>query len=49
MRQIRITLPQKKIEDFCLKWKISKDQYRVIFSDLSARDVTAEQLKELEK
>jgi predicted nucleotidyltransferase len=24
MRQIRITLPQKKIEDFCLKWKISE-------------------------
>jgi len=24
MRQIRIKLPQKKIEDFCLKWKISE-------------------------
>ncbi|MHC4737550.1 MAG: nucleotidyltransferase family protein [Planctomycetota bacterium] len=24
MRNIRITLPQKKIEDFCLKWKISE-------------------------
>ena len=24
MRQIRITLPQKKIGDFCLKWKISE-------------------------
>ena len=24
MKQIRITLPQKKIEDFCLKWKISE-------------------------
>ncbi len=24
MRQIRITLPQKKIEDFCCKWKISE-------------------------
>ena len=24
MRQIRITLPKKKIEDFCLKWKISE-------------------------
>jgi predicted nucleotidyltransferase len=22
MGQIRITLPKKKIEDFCLKWKI---------------------------
>ena len=24
MRQIRITLPQKEIEDFCLKWKVSE-------------------------
>ena len=24
MRQIRITLPQKQIEEFCLKWKISE-------------------------
>ena len=24
MGQIRITLPQKKIGDFCLKWKISE-------------------------
>lgn len=24
MRNIRITLPQKKIEDFCIKWKISE-------------------------
>ena len=24
MRQIRITLPHKQIEDFCLKWKISE-------------------------
>ncbi len=24
MRQIRITLPQKNIEDFCRKWKISE-------------------------
>ncbi len=24
MRQIRITLPQKKIGDFCLKWKITE-------------------------
>jgi len=23
MGQIRITLPQKKIDDFCIKWKIS--------------------------
>ena len=24
MRQIRITLPQKQISEFCLKWKISE-------------------------
>jgi predicted nucleotidyltransferase len=24
MGQIRIKLPQKKIEDFCLRWKISE-------------------------
>ena len=24
MRRIRITLPQKKIEEFCLNWKISE-------------------------
>jgi len=24
MRRIRITLPQRKIKDFCLKWKISE-------------------------
>jgi predicted nucleotidyltransferase len=24
MSQIRVTLPQKKIEDFCLKWKVSE-------------------------
>jgi len=24
MTQIRITLPQKKIEDLCLKWKVSE-------------------------
>jgi outer membrane lipoprotein-sorting protein len=32
-----------------LRWKISDDQYRVIFGDLTAVDVTAEQLSELEK
>lgn len=24
MGQIKITLPQKRIEDFCLKWKVSE-------------------------
>ena len=32
-----------------MRWKISDDQYRVIFGDLSARTVTGEQLAELEK
>jgi len=32
-----------------LRWKISDSQYRVIFGDLTAADVTAEQLPELEK
>ncbi|MHC4131102.1 MAG: hypothetical protein ACYSSP_07920 [Planctomycetota bacterium] len=32
-----------------LRWKVSDDQYRVIFGDLSAEDLTAEELAELEK
>ena len=32
-----------------MRWKISDDEYRVIFGDLSAEDVTAEELAELEK
>jgi len=32
-----------------MRWKVSDDQYRVIFGDLSAEDVTAEELAELEK
>ena len=32
-----------------LRWKISDNQYRVIFADLTAADVTAEELSELEK
>jgi hypothetical protein len=32
-----------------LRWKISDNQYRVIFADLTAADVTAEELAELEK
>jgi len=35
-------------EAVLLRWKISDDQYRVIFGDLSTMDVTAEQLAELE-
>jgi len=32
-----------------LKWKVSDDHYRVIFGDLTAEDLTAEQWNELEK
>ena len=32
-----------------LRWKISDNQYRVIFGDLTAADVTAEELAKLEK
>jgi outer membrane lipoprotein-sorting protein len=32
-----------------LKWKVSDDHYRVIFGDLSAEDLTAEQWNEFEK
>lgn len=35
-------------EAVLMRWKISEGQYRVIFGDLSALDVTAEELKELE-
>jgi hypothetical protein len=32
-----------------LWWKVSDDQYRVIFGDLTAENITAEELAELEK
>ncbi|MDH4238606.1 MAG: hypothetical protein OEW48_03485 [Phycisphaerae bacterium] len=32
-----------------LQWKVSDDHYRVIFGDLTAEDLTAEQWKEFEK
>lgn len=35
-------------EAVLMRWKISDDEYRVIFGDLSALTVTAEKLKELE-
>jgi len=42
------TVGPDNVEAVLLRWKISDDQYRVIFGDLSTRDVTAEQLAELE-
>jgi len=32
-----------------MRWKISEDTYRVIFGDLTAENVTAEQLREMEE
>jgi len=36
-------------EKVLLRWKISDDQYRVVFGDLSALDVSADELEKLEK
>jgi tetratricopeptide (TPR) repeat protein/outer membrane lipoprotein-sorting protein len=36
-------------EKVLLRWKIADEQYRVIFGDLSASDISAEELAELEK
>ena len=32
-----------------MRWKTSENMYRVIFADLSAADVTPEELKDFEK
>jgi predicted nucleotidyltransferase len=37
MRQIRITLPQKKIEAFCLKWKVLE---MALFGSVVSEDFT---------
>jgi len=37
------------VDAVLLRWKVSDSEYRVIFGDLTTRDVTAEQLAELEK
>ncbi len=39
----------KDADKVLLRWKASDSEYRVIFGDLSARTVTAEELAELEK
>jgi tetratricopeptide (TPR) repeat protein len=36
-------------EAVLMRWKVSEDKYRVIFGDLSALDVSADELTELEK
>ena len=43
------TVTVQDVEKVLLRWKISDNQYRVIFGDLSALDVSAEELAELEK
>ncbi len=43
------TVAFQDVEKVLLRWKISDDQYRVIFGDLSALDVSADELAELEK
>jgi len=37
------------VEKVLMRWKISDDQYRVIFGDLSTRDVNSEELTQLEQ
>ncbi len=43
------TVGPDDVEAVLMRWKISDEKYRVIFGDLSALDVTAEELGELEK
>jgi outer membrane lipoprotein-sorting protein len=43
------TVTVQDVERVLMRWKISDDQYRVIFGDLSTLDVSTEKLAELEK
>jgi hypothetical protein len=43
------TVTVQDVEKVLLRWKISHDQYRVIFGDLSTLDVNTEKLAKLEK
>ncbi len=43
------TVTVQDVGKVLLRWKTSEDRYRVIFVDLSALDVSAEELAELEK
>jgi hypothetical protein len=43
------TVTVQDTEKVLLRWKVSDDQYRIIFGNLSTSDVSAEQLAELEK
>jgi len=44
-----MTVTPKDADKVLLRWKVSDNEYRVIFGDLRAKTVTAEQLTELEK
>ena len=42
------TVGPDDVDAVLLRWKVSEDNYRVIFGDLSTADVSAEELAELE-
>ena len=44
-----MTVIPKDADKVLLRWKVSDNEYRVIFGDLRAKTVTAEALAELEK
>jgi hypothetical protein len=44
-----MTVTPKDADKVLLRWKVSDNEYRVIFGDLRAKTVTLEQLAELEK
>ena len=43
------TITPKDADKVLMRWKVSDNEYRVIFGDLRAKTVTAEALAELEK
>ncbi|MCP4609216.1 MAG: hypothetical protein GY845_10935 [Planctomycetes bacterium] len=43
------TVTAQEVEKVLMRWKISEDQYRVIFGDLSTLDVSYDELTELEE
>jgi hypothetical protein len=43
------TVTPKDADRVLMRWKVSDNEYRVIFGDLHAQTVTAEKLAELEK
>jgi hypothetical protein len=43
------TVTTQDVEKVLMRWKISDDQYRVIFGDLSTLDVSSDELTQLEQ